>query len=152
MKRVSPILLLWMLILALVGCQASPNASVETASNAQEVKIEKNQKYYAVKDVALYIHLYGALPPNYISKKEANQRGWKPDDQSGLVVGGDRFGNREGRLPKKSGRQYFEADIQAGYGKNRGPERLVFSNDGYVFHTTDHYDSFEQLYSPEDPS
>ena len=62
------------------------------------------------------------------------------------MVGGDSFGNREGQLPKKSGRRYYEADLKAGYTNHRGPLRLVYSNDGLIFYTQDHYDSFEQLY------
>ena len=101
--------------------------------------------YYDVDDVASYIHQFGRLPDNYITKQEADQRGWSTQDDT-YVVGGNRFGNREGKLPTEKGRQYYEADIQAGYTHHRGPERIVFSNDGLIFYTDDHYDSFEQLY------
>ena len=62
-----------------------------------------------------------------------------------MSIGGDKFGNREGLLPKEDGRQYYECDVnyQGGY---RGAERIVFSNDGLIFYTDDHYNSFTQLY------
>jgi len=62
-----------------------------------------------------------------------------------LLCGGSAFGNYEGNLPRASGRRYFECDIDydGGY---RGPKRLIYSNDGLVFYTEDHYKTFEQLY------
>ena len=107
--------------------------------------LKESGYYYARDDVALYIHLYGHLPDNYITKSEADQMGWSPEDRD-YVVGGNRFGNREGKLPKKPGRQYYEADVQAGYTHHRGPQRLVYSDDGLIFYTSDHYETFEQLY------
>lgn len=68
---------------------------------------------------------------------------WEVTDR--MSIGGNRFGNREKQLPEADGRQYYEADVnyQGGY---RGAERLVYSNDGLIFYTKDHYESFEQLY------
>ncbi|MCR8968510.1 ribonuclease domain-containing protein [Facklamia sp. 7083-14-GEN3] len=114
-------------------------------AQSQNKKLSENEVYYSVEEVAAYIHQYQKLPPNYITKSQAEQRNWTTSDKE-WVVGGDRFGNREGKLPKASGRQYYEADIQAGYSHHRGPERLVYSNDGLIFYTDNHYDSFEQLY------
>ena len=106
----------------------------------------KPEAYYYLKDDGIaYIHQYGHLPQNYISKREAEQQGWTPRDTT-YVVGGNRFGNREGQLPKKKGRQYYEADVQAGYTDHRGPQRIVYSNDGLIFFTDDHYQSFQQYY------
>lgn len=118
----------------------------DSKSKDNEAKISKDQWYYELEDVVEYIHLYGQLPTNYISKDEAKKIGWDVDNTSGYVIGGDIFSDREGSLPKAKGRKYFEADIEAGYGKNRGPLRLVFSNDGLIFYTEDHYNSFEQIY------
>lgn len=67
----------------------------------------------------------------------------------GAIIGGNRFGNREGLLPKKEGRTYYEADIMAGYTDHRGPQRLVYSNDGLIFFTDDHYDHFVQIIPKE---
>lgn len=105
-------------------------------------------------DVARYLFTYGELPPNFITKGDARDLGW--DAQKGnlwevtdhMSIGGDRFGNREGLLPKKEGRQYYEADIDydGGY---RGAKRIVYSNDGLVFYTDDHYESFEELHEED---
>ena len=92
----------------------------------------------------------GELPPNYLTKSEARKLGW--DASSGNlwdvtdkgVIGGDRFGNREGNLPTKKGRQYFEADVNYEGGR-RNAHRLVYSNDGLIFYTDDHYNTFEKL-------
>lgn len=112
----------------------------------QEEILDEDEYYYDMEDVALYIHTYKKLPQNYITKSESREMGWEADDDSGLVVGGDIFQNREGQLPEKEGRTYYEADVSAGYTNHRGPERIVFSNDGLIYYTSDHYESFEKLY------
>lgn len=111
----------------------------------QESSLDPNQYYYTKEEVMAFIHQFDRLPDNYIIKSQANQQGWSTRDKT-YVVGGNRFGNREGRLPKKKGRQYYEADVQAGYSHHRGPERIIYSNDGLIFYTDDHYDSFQQYY------
>ncbi len=123
------------------------------ASISQEIKtktLKKEGRYYAKEEVAAYIHAFGTLPTNYITKKEAKEKNWSASDNNGYVIGGDRFGNREGKLPKKKGRVYYEADLIAGYDEHRGPERLGFSNDGAIYYTEDHYEHFEQLYGWEE--
>ncbi|MBO7407268.1 MAG: hypothetical protein J6V14_06515 [Clostridia bacterium] len=109
--------------------------------------------YTSKNDVALYIHTYGKLPKNYITKTEAqNVYGWSGNGNDklenyapGKTIGGDKFGNREGLLPKKSGRQYYECDIDT-MGKVRGTKRIVYSNDGLIYYTEDHYESYTLLY------
>ena len=64
----------------------------------------------------------------------------------GKCIGGDRFGNREGLLPSAKGRTWTECDVNTLGAKSRGAERIVFSNDGLIYYTGDHYDSFQQLY------
>lgn len=125
---------------------ASEKDSNKQTDNNMTTNLDEHEWYYELEDVALYLHQYGKLPENYITKAEARDMGWEADETNGYVVGGDKFSNREGLLPKESGRQYYEADIEAGYTDHRGPERLVFSNDGLIFYTDDHYSSFEQLY------
>ena len=101
--------------------------------------------------MALYLHIYGYLPDNYITKKEAQDLGWDSKkgnlDQvaPGMSIGGSYFGNYEGMLPEKKGRKYYECDLdyEGGY---RGAKRLIYSNDGLIFYTEDHYKTFEQLY------
>jgi hypothetical protein len=89
------------------------------------------------------------LPPRYITKKEAEAAGWKPGADlcriaPGRVIGGDPFLNREKRLPERAGRSWHEADLDPQCGR-RGAKRLVFSGDGLIYLTTDHYKSFTEV-------
>lgn len=130
---------------------ANATESQESAETAISSGVMEGQAYSTKDEVAAYIHQFNELPPNYLTKDEAEALGW--DNAEGnlwevtdeMSIGGDFFGNREGLLPKKSGRTYYEADIDydGGY---RGAERIVYSNDGLIFYTDDHYESFEQLY------
>ena len=138
-RRLWPLLICCVLILTLMtGCQAiSP--------------VQEGQSYSSRDEVAAYLNQFHKLPPNYISKQEAEKRGW--DSSQGnlwavadhMSIGGDRFGNREGLLPTACGRQYYECDINYN-GGYRGAERIIYSNDGLIFYTNDHYKSFTQLY------
>ncbi len=91
----------------------------------------------------------GYLPDYYITKRKARDWGWHPGDDlcdvaDGYVIGGDRFGNRERRLPEGNRRRWTEADLDFDCGR-RGAKRLVFSNDGLIYVTIDHYDSFTEV-------
>lgn len=110
--------------------------------------------YYDLSSVVLYLETYGELPDNYITKSEARELGWEGGSvenyREGAAIGGDYFGNREGLLPEARGRSYTECDIDTnGYG-SRGSRRLVFSNDGLYFYTSDHYESFSEVIVTED--
>nr|WP_308520362.1 ribonuclease domain-containing protein [uncultured Stomatobaculum sp.] len=113
--------------------------------------ITEDGTYTSRDEVALYLHSYGKLPKNFISKKEAEEQGFRFGEGDfgeafpGMSVGGSRFGNYEGQLPEKSGRRYYECDIDY-QGGRRNAKRLVYSNDGLIFYTDDHYKSFTQLY------
>ena len=139
------------IVLALILGGCAQTGTVVEEAQKETIEIEENEYYYNTEDVALYIHTYNKLPENFITKSEANEMGW--DSQAGnlwevangYVIGGDNFGNREKLLPTKEGRKYFEADVNY-EGAYRGAERLVYSNDGLIFYTEDHYESFEQLY------
>ena len=104
-------------------------------------------RYTSKDDVALYLDTYGRLPVNFMTKKEAQALGWNGGDlwryADGMSIGGDRFGNNEGLLPED--KSYRECDIDYKGGK-RGAKRIVYSDDGYIYYTEDHYSSFEQLY------
>ena len=118
---------------------------------AQEPEIPDEYGSYTTKDdVALYLHIYGHLPPNFITKKEAEMAGWYggPLDRvlPGMCIGGDYFGNYEGQLPRAKGRKWTECDINTLGKRSRGAERIIFSNDGLIYYTPDHYESFELLY------
>ena len=128
--------------------------TAEVTEEDTDAVIDEDGHYTSKEDVALYLHTYGKLPSNFISKKEAEELGWKQKDGEagqlhvvapGMSIGGSSFGNREGLLPTKKGRKYYECDINYEKG-NRGAERIVYSNDGLIFYTGDHYESFEQLY------
>jgi hypothetical protein len=111
----------------------------------EEDKIDVNGLFTSKDDVALYIYTYGHLPSNYRTKSQID--GHISDyytNQNKLSIGGDIFYNREGLLPYKSGRTYYEADINYSGQSSRGAERIVFSDDGLIFYTGDHYDSFTQ--------
>ena len=120
-----------------------------------EEPLDRDGTYTSKEDVALYLYLYGELPKNFITKGEAERLGWEGGSVEkyapGKSIGGDKFGNREGLLPKNNGRQYYECDIDT-LGKNsRGAKRIVFSNDGLIYYTDDHYETFELLYTKDGP-
>ena len=101
--------------------------------------------------IADYLFKHGELPENFITKEEAQDLGWDSsrnyvsDVAPGKSIGGDRFGNYEGQLPKAKGRKFFECDANYTGGK-RGPERIVYSSDGHVWYTKDHYGTFKELF------
>lgn len=120
------------------------------AFTEEKSSVTEDGEYTSKEEVAEYIHLFGHLPSNFITKKEAKALGWEGGDSLGKLapgksIGGDRFGNYEGQLPDEKGRKYTECDIDY-KGKKRNAKRIVFSNDGLIFYTDDHYKTFEQLY------
>lgn len=127
-----------------------PEASEETESTteATELYIDPYGSYTTKEDVALYIHLYGELPLNFMTKKQARDLGWTGGSLEpvapGMCIGGDWFGNYEGLLPED--REYTECDIDTLGASKRGAKRIVFSDDGLIYYTEDHYESFELLY------
>lgn len=127
---------------------------VEEEVASEDSSLAEDGSYTTKEEVALYIHLYGRLPDNFITKAEARDLGWEggvlEPYAPGKTIGGDRFGNYEGLLPKKKGRTYLECDINTLGASSRGAERIVFSNDGLVYYTADHYESFTLLYGEEE--
>ncbi|MBR6029818.1 MAG: barnase [Clostridia bacterium] len=103
------------------------------------------------QSIADYIFAHGELPDNFITKAEVEALGWDSrydyvsDIAPGYSIGGDRFGNYEGRLPKAKGRQYYECDCWYVSGR-RNAYRIVYSNDGLVFYTEDHYETFTEMH------
>ena len=135
--------------------QAPTEAPAPTGAPAPtEPAVTEDGRYDTRDEVALYIHLYGHLPSNYVTKREAKKAGWSggrlEDYCPGCSIGGDVFMNREGLLPEAPGRVYHECDIEATGKKTRGAKRIVFSSDGLIYYTGDHYDSFTLLYGEED--
>ena len=128
--------------------EAPTDAETET-----EAAIDEHGVYTSKDDVALYIHTYGRLPENFITKNEARSLGWNGGSLEpyapGKCIGGSRFGNYEGLLPEKPGRTYTECDIDTLGKSSRGAKRIVFSNDGLIYYTDDHYEHFTLLYGEE---
>jgi len=131
--------------------QETETDEVSEDSDFWEVTVSEDGEYTSAEEVSLYLHLYDHLPDNYITKKEARALGWDSsrgnlwDVAPGMSIGGDYFGNYEGLLPEDDDRDYYECDIdyEGGY---RNAKRIIFSDDGLIFYTEDHYESFEQLY------
>ena len=107
------------------------------------------------EDVASHIAKNGKLPDNFITKAEAEKLGWIPGKDlsefaSGKSIGGDIFENRANKvtgqklLPDREGRIWHEADI--GYKSGvRGSERIIYSNDGAIYKTPDHYGTVTKI-------
>ena len=116
-----------------------------------ELLVEYGQWYSAPDEVALYIHAFEELPENYLTKSEARELGWDSAAGNlwkvapGMSIGGDRFVNREGLLPDARDRAWYECDVNYS-GGYRGAERLLFSDDGLIYYSGDHYASCELLY------
>lgn len=133
------------------GKKKNNSKQKEEKKDNKEIKVEEDGTYTSKEEVAAYIHEFKKLPSNYITKRDAQDLGW--DNKKGNLdkvapgksIGGDKFGNYEELLPTAKGRKYFECDIDfdGGY---RGAKRIIYSNDGLIYYTEDHYKTFEQLY------
>lgn len=125
------------------GDETDPNEELPEEEVPEEtLLIDEFGIYNNKDDVALYLTTYNKLPSNYLTKEEAKPHissHWTYENK--LSVGGDRFYNREGLLPNEDGRLYYELDINYN-GGNRNSLRIVYSNDGLIFYTDDHYESF----------
>lgn len=174
-KRCSCFLVLFLLLLQ-VGCGGisagaskelpaaeteSDRASVLQTESEQAAATEEDLtqaldpegSYTTKEDVSLYLYTYEKLPANFITKEEAKKLGWEGGSLEpyapGMCIGGDYFGNYEELLPEKDGREYHECDIDTLGKDSRGAKRIVYSNDGLIYYTEDHYASFTQLYGEE---
>lgn len=118
--------------------------------SAADYPVTEDGWYLSMQEVAVYLATYAHLPDNFITKNEAAGRGWDSRKgnlwtvAAGYAIGGDRFGNYEGLLPDQKGRRWTECDVNydGGY---RGGERVVFSNDGLIYYTADHYADFSPV-------
>ena len=103
-----------------------------------------------VKGADLYLVKYKKLPDYYISCEQAKKEGWKPEKGNlalkcpGKMIFGGIYHNNNGHLPSAPNRVWYEADInyESGY---RGTDRILFSNDGLIFVTYDHYKTFIEI-------
>ena len=171
MRRPMAIILSILMLLSLFACsnlsdtiefagdvlEIVENAYIGTSESPTEIDsvahLCENDSYYSKEEVASYIHCYKKLPPNFITKSEAQNLGWEGGSVEkyleGAAIGGDIFGNREGLLPKADGRIYYECDIDTNGKDSRGAKRIVYSNDGLIYYTDDHYESFTLLYGED---
>ena len=164
MKRILVLLLALCMLLSLTACGDSasigiiggadgPTAIFVTGPDGAENELDPDGWYYSPEEVSLYLYLYDCLPENFITKDEARDLGWEGGSVEayapGYAIGGDIFGNREGLLPDAEGRTYYECDINTDGADGRGAERIVFSNDGLIYYTQDHYESFTLLFGEE---
>ena len=169
MKQIFRITVALLLLLGLLlGCAVplspvpdEPEASggidapvfTHTPDDGTPCPVTEDGQYWTRDEVALYIHLFGHLPSNYITKADAQALGWSGGSLEpyapGCSIGGGYFGNYEGLLPKQKGRTYTECDIDTRGAKSRGAKRIVFSNDGLIYYTDDHYESFTLLYGED---
>lgn len=124
-------------------------------TQAAEPTLPEDGSYTARDDVALYLHLYGHLPDNFITKADARALGWPggglEEYAPGKCIGGDEFGNYEGTLPDVPGLVYHECDIDTLGADSRGAKRIVYSDDGNVYYTDDHYGTFTLLHGEDVP-
>ncbi|SFN09963.1 ribonuclease [Chryseobacterium oleae] len=129
--------------------EASSNGNIATDSQSTG----RNSSSQAIdqlteeKTVINYLKQNHRLPDYYITKNEARKLGWNPSKGNlcevlpGKAIGGDHFSNREKRLPQ--GEKYFEADVNYTCG-NRNSDRIIFTGNGDVYLTKNHYKSFEK--------
>ena len=146
MKRIAAALVSLLLLLVLAPAALGAAITVDAA----KYEVEEDGWYDTMEEVAIYLTFFEQLPGNYLTKKEAQALGWESrkgnlwDVADGCSIGGDRFGNYEGLLPDAKGRKWTECDIDFD-GSYRGAERIVFSNDGLIYYTGDHYESFDEI-------
>lgn len=130
---------------------SSVTKQTENKSDISETSSENQSIEELTKEsvVVAYVKAHGQLPDYYITKREARAQGWNPAEGNlcevlpGRAIGGDVFTNRERSLPTASGRIWYEADLNYDCG-NRNSDRILFSNDGLVYVTHNHYKTFEQ--------
>lgn len=138
------------LLMLLMLLPASAALAKTITVDAADYDVEEGGRYDTMEEVAIYLTFFDELPENYITKKEAQALGW--DNRKGNLwkvadgcsIGGDRFGNYEGLLPDAKGRRWTECDIGFDGGYRNG-QRIVFSNDGLIYYTADHYQSFDEI-------
>lgn len=139
--------------IGIIGGEDGPTAVITSDSaqsadsgEATTVSVTEDGQYDTKDEVAAYLTEYGHLPSNYITKKQAQALGWEGGSLEpyapGCSIGGDRFGNYEGALPDG---KYHECDLNTRGADKRGAERLVYSEDGHIYYTADHYETFEEI-------
>lgn len=132
--------------------ETKPSTEITPPSKSSDLVALNRGVLRGPEEVAIVQHIidHGSLPDSFVTKREAEKLGWDASEGNlrkvapGKSIGGDRFYNREGELPEASGRKYYEADLNYN-GGHRGAERLVYSSDGLIYVTRNHYRSFQQV-------
>ncbi|WP_036620842.1 ribonuclease domain-containing protein [Paenibacillus alvei] len=156
MRWMKSLFVLFLTLMVMTGCGTTQIGNEKkVATDRPSTTVETNEPAHSkpltdFEEVARYIRKHHSLPDNFITKKDAEKLGWNAKEGNlnevapGKSIGGDIFRNREGKLPKKKGRIWYEADMN--YSKGfRGKDRLLFSNDGLIYKTEDHYGTFQQM-------
>ncbi|MFV8846336.1 ribonuclease [Serratia fonticola] len=143
--------LIAMLIALLVaGFSALQGDGDRALTNDSPPAAESIEQLTQQQRVVSYVQQHQRLPDYYITKKQAREQGWDARDGNlckvlpGKAIGGDRFSNREGQLPTANNRIWREADINYQCGR-RGADRLLYSSDGLIYVTRDHYKNFMRM-------
>lgn len=169
MSRRNRIIRLFVLLLAamllLSSCTANALESAKRKKNTAALQVTAAQEtptavpeptatpgpLEEAQRIADYFFEHGELPDNFITKKQAQALGWDKykntvsDVAPGKSIGGDYFGNYEQKLPVVKGRKYYEADCFY-RGGDRNAYRIIYSTDGHVWYTGDHYNTFIELF------
>ena len=162
-KRIITCLLALICVLLLCACGNSGKepADTGTADDTAEiiavpmpaVDVEEDGVYTSRDEVAAYIYRFHRLPSNYITKSEARALGWEggsvEEVAPGKSIGGSAYGNYDGSLPDMPGRHYYECDVDTLGADSRGAKRIIYSNDGLIFYTEDHYETFILMYGDQ---
>lgn len=149
LKKIIPIIVILIIAIVMVSGCIIDNATSDSSKNqiTSNTSIQENGQYDQKADVAAYIEKYNKLPSNYITKSEARSLGWHggylEPYAPGKSIGGDVFTNRERVVPQ--GKSYIECDIDTNGSKTRGAKRIIYSNDGDIYYTSDHYKTFTKL-------
>lgn len=155
--------IIFLMLCLLTGCEGrsvstQDSTSVQSQQSEElselQLSVEESGEYTSKDEVSAYLYEFGHLPYNFITKKEAKALGWNSKEGNleevapGKSIGGDYFGNYEEVLPEADGRTYHECDIDYEGGR-RNAKRIVYSDDGLIYYTEDHYETFELLYGEE---
>lgn len=143
---------------AVSAADAPSDAEADAVSPGESDKsspaaLDEGGEYTSAEDVALYLHLYAHLPQNFIAKKDA-RRARLERRRAGRLRRRQMHRRRPVRKLRRTSagrarREYHECDIDTLHAASRGAKRIVYSNDGLIYYTEDHYESFILLYGEE---
>jgi len=139
-----------------VSSSSSQNANISSSSLQDILDAILETGIYTTKDsVAAYIYLFHKLPSNYVNKATGqtlyedvtgnafSRWNFNPWTLLGVMIGGDVYRNDNGSLPSEN--SYRECDVDY-HDSSRGTKRLVYTLNGIVYYTANHYDNFAKIY------